>query len=60
MENLYKYLWFCFSALKAEILNIPGIKYIKKGRNNEIIKLIKESLITCICVFSYIPQKQVI
>ena len=56
MENLYKQ-FLDFFSLKAQILNIPGIKYIKKGNKKEINKLTTESLIRCICVFTYIPQK---
>ena len=41
-ENLYKH---DFWLLKAEILNIPGIKYNKNGSINEVIKLMIESLI---------------
>ena len=39
------YLRFGFSALKAVIRNIPGIKYNTKGINNDVAKLISESLI---------------
>ena len=35
----------CVSILKDEILNIPGIKYTTNGYINDIIRLIKESLI---------------
>ena len=59
-ENLYEYFLFVFSVLKAEILNIPGIKNNPNGTNKDIIKLIPESLRRCICVFIYTPQKQVI
>ena len=50
-ENLYKYFLFGFSTLKEEIRNIPGIRNIAIGNNKDIIKLIIESLIRCICVF---------
>ena len=59
-DNLYKYFPFGFLILKADILNILGIKNIPKGYNNPKPKLIIVSLIRCICVLTYIPQKQVI
>ena len=56
LENRYKYfLWY----FNANILNIAGTKYITKGVNNEVIKLNKESFNKWVCVFLYIPQKQV-
>ena len=49
---------FLSFVLNAGILNIPGIKNIPKGYNNDNKKLIIESLIKCNWVFIYIPQKQ--
>ena len=51
-ENLYNNFWFCFSALNAAILNIPGIKYNTKGIKRDANKLTKESFKRCICVFT--------
>ena len=39
-------MFIFFSLLKADILNIAGIKIVKKGVKIEIIKLIKESFMT--------------
>lgn len=55
-ENPYKHLDLFLSAY---ILKIPGNKYKAKGVIKEVAKLNNESLIKCICVFLYIPQKQV-
>ena len=60
MENLYKNLLGGFFTFKEGILNKPGIKYIPKGKISDVIKLITESFIRIICVFTYIPQKHVI
>ena len=56
-DNLYIYFLSHFLFLNAEILNIPGIKFIINGIIDESPKLNKESLIKWICVFSYIQQK---
>ena len=45
MENLYKHLLEGFFTFMAVILNIPIIKFIPKGINKDVIKLIIESLI---------------
>ena len=57
MENLYKNLLEGFFTFKEGILNKPGIKYIPKGKISDVSKLITESFIRIICVFTYI-QKQ--
>ena len=45
MENLYKHLREGFFTFMAVILKIPSIKFIQKGMNKDVIKLIIESLI---------------
>ena len=42
-DNLYINPEEPFSSLKADILNIPGIKHVMKGYINENIKLKIES-----------------
>ena len=59
-ENLYIQPLSFLTALRAVILNKPGIKYITKGYIKEVIKPIMVSDIKWICVFLYTPQKQVI
>ena len=56
-ENLYKHWLFLLFVLKADILNIPGINNIPKGCVEDNTKLVIVSLIKCIWVFTYTPQK---
>ena len=58
MLNLYRYSLFPFCALSDIILKIAGNKFIPKGYNIDIAKLIKVSLIKAIAVLIYITQKQ--
>ncbi len=60
MEILYNNLREGYLTLKEVNLNIPGKIITKKGIKNDDIKLISVSLIRCICVFTYIPQKHAI
>ena len=46
MILLALYIFFPPPPFKAKILNIPGIKFIIKGYNNDKAKLIKVFLIT--------------
>ena len=55
---MYKHDLSRFLLLNAGILNIPGIKLIKKGKIVESARLNKESLIKCNWVLLYIQQKQ--
>ena len=55
---LYKHFLSFFRALKAVILNIPGIKFRPKGYIIDNAKLNKLSYIKINCVFLYTAQKQ--